>query len=87
MKVPREGTDTPPPPCPQVTAPVRAAGPAAQATEGGSCGYTDGRREASLVPGSGVTNVLHTEARWMPLALAPRLLKETLGCFSQPEPL
>lgn len=45
---------------------------------------TDGRGEASLVPGSRVINVLHREARWRPPPLALWLLQETLGCFSYP---
>lgn len=43
---------------------------------------TDGRSEPSWGPGSRVTNVPHSKARWMPLPLAPWLLEETLGCFS-----
>lgn len=54
--------------------------PAAEAAEGGSCGYR-WQKGGQPGPGSRVTNVLHREARWMPLPLAPWLLKETLAAF------
>lgn len=71
-RVPGEGASYFPP----LRAPVGSAGPAAAAAA------TDGRREASQGPGSRVTNVPHSKARWIPLPLALWLFEETLGCFS-----